>query len=200
MYLAFSEKVPVSVIFSGRLAGFVFMERKYPNALRLMFPFYPYSSSSLDLIVNEDGCVKYMESCGLDKGARILAALEKALNTKIEVLDLGTFQDDDEVTKARRVDFWNHQLSCLKDADKKAFWMQRKEAGFKIDPDTAKLYCIMGDDFDPYWLFSDEPEWPSSAARVSFARAPGSDIWVEFGDLPETTRDAIRDKIRPKAG
>ena len=30
--------------------------------------------------------------------------------------------------------------------------------------------------------------------RNFFARSPGSDIWVSFGDLPEATRDALWDK------
>jgi hypothetical protein len=125
-----------------------------------------------------------------------VAALEKTLNTKIEVLDLGTFQDQDELTKAQRVHFWNHQLRGIKNEEEKAFYMERKEAGFKIDPATAEVEWWYAQTLDPYGRDPDLPEEFQQVGREYFARSPGSDIWVHFGDLPEATREALWSKSR----
>ena len=70
----------------------------------------------------------------------------------------------------------------------------RKEAGLKIDPETAEVDQDWGNELDPYGVYGppDDPEeqW-ESCGRLYWARSPGSDIWVEFGDLPEATRTAI---------
>src|SRR4051812_18014075 len=58
----------------------------------------------------------------------------------------------------------------------------RKEAAKTIDPTTAEIFWTYGDITDPYGV---DPDGRSECiGRVYFARAPGSDIWVEFGDLP----------------
>jgi hypothetical protein len=194
----FTEKVPASIILDGRLAEFGIEEFKNPNVKgqrMLSYGGAPYNSVTLS--IDEDGCVKYLKTWSPDNGARIVAALEKALNMKIEVLDLGTFQDNDELTRARRAQFWNHQLSCVKDEDKKAFWMERKEAGFKIDPATAEVLWTYGDGYNPYGLFPYDEEC-ACIGRVYFARSPGTDIWVSFCDLPEATSDALWKKHRRK--
>ena len=65
----------------------------------------------------------------------------------------------------------------------------RKEAGARIDPTTALVFFEHGDPIDPYGLCNDlVGGW---IGRVYFARSPESDVWVEFGDLPEPTRTAI---------
>jgi hypothetical protein len=65
----------------------------------------------------------------------------------------------------------------------------RKEEGLKIDPATAEVDWIYAQVIDPYGLI------PSAecycVGREYFARAPGSAIWVNLGDLPEATRDAL---------
>jgi hypothetical protein len=40
------------------------------------------------------------------------------------------------------------------------------------------------------------PEEVNMMGREYFARAPGSEIWVEFTDLPEETRDKLWKKHR----
>jgi len=67
----------------------------------------------------------------------------------------------------------------------------RKEEGLKIDPKTAEVMWIYAQTLDPYGVYSDLPEECQQVGREYFARSPGSDIWVNFGDLPETTRDAL---------
>jgi hypothetical protein len=69
----------------------------------------------------------------------------------------------------------------------------RKEAGLKIDPETAEVYWTYGQTLDPYGV-CDEWELPEEfdqIGREHFARAPGSDIWVHFRDLPETVRTKV---------
>lgn len=64
-----------------------------------------------------------------------------------------------------------------------------KEAGSKISPATAEVTWWYVNCFDVYGL---EPDLPDVAiGRGYFARAPGSDIWVEFGDLPDQTSAAL---------
>jgi hypothetical protein len=78
-------------------------------------------------------------------------------------------------------------------------WLEiRKEAGLQIDPETAKVRWEYAQTMDPYGVDPDLPEELQQAGREYFARAPGSGIWVWFGDLPEATRDALW--RRPTAG
>ena len=60
----------------------------------------------------------------------------------------------------------------------------RVEAGTHIDPDTAEVDWEYGDPGDPYRVYPDRPAEARCIGRVRFARAPGTDIWVAFEDLP----------------
>ena len=67
-------------------------------------------------------------------------------------------------------------------------WLDiRKEAGAKIDPETAEVDWIYGQIMDPYGVNRNLPEELYQVGRLYFARSPGSDIWVSFYDLPEDT-------------
>ena len=74
----------------------------------------------------------------------------------------------------------------------------RKEAGLKIDPKTAEVDWTYAQTLDPYGIYTEPPDECSQVGREYFARSPGSDIWVEFGDLPKATRDALWEKHSPK--
>jgi uncharacterized glyoxalase superfamily protein PhnB len=74
----------------------------------------------------------------------------------------------------------------------------RKEAGLKIDPETAEVFWRYGQTLDPYGVYPDLPEECRQIGREYFARAPGSDVWVNFCDLPEATRDALWKKHSSK--
>jgi len=64
-------------------------------------------------------------------------------------------------------------------------WLQiRKEAALVIDPETAEVSWCYAYTVDPYGVLTDIPEEWRQIGREYFARAPGSDIWVWFGDLP----------------
>jgi len=81
------------------------------------------------------------------------------------------------------------------DQIKKREWLAiRKQAGREIDPDTAEVFWDYGQVLDPYGIHPELPEEYQCVGRNYFARAPGSDIWVEFGDLPSATRDALWEK------
>ena len=67
----------------------------------------------------------------------------------------------------------------------------RKEAGLKIDPETAEVTWTYAQVLDPYGVHPDLPKEYDCVEREYFARSPGSDVWVNFGDLPDATRDAL---------
>jgi hypothetical protein len=74
----------------------------------------------------------------------------------------------------------------------------RKEAGLKIDPETAEVEWIYAQTLDPYGVYPELPEECRQVGREYFARSPGSDIWVLFGDLPDATRIALWEKHKSK--
>jgi hypothetical protein len=63
--------------------------------------------------------------------------------------------------------------------DHTQFYAAKKEAGLKIDPRTAETWWGWGQELDPYNL-GDLPEEYECINRIFFARAPGTDEWVEF--------------------
>ena len=78
----------------------------------------------------------------------------------------------------------------MTDEERKEFFRIRKEAGLKIDPETAEVEWIFALVDDPYGIYPPHPE-SECVGRAYFARAPGGDIWVAFGDLPVPTQDAL---------
>jgi hypothetical protein len=77
-------------------------------------------------------------------------------------------------------------------------WIAIRDAGRKIDPETAKVCCRYTLIIDPYGIDPDLPKECEQVGRDYFARAPGSDIWVGFGDLPKATKRALWKKHRDK--
>ena len=76
------------------------------------------------------------------------------------------------------------------DEDVQRLLASRKEAGLKIDPETAEVDWEYGLDMDPYGVYS-LPEECQHVGRQYLARSPGSNIWVHFRDLPDETREAL---------
>jgi hypothetical protein len=74
----------------------------------------------------------------------------------------------------------------------------RKEAGLTINADTAEVDWWYGLTLDPYGVLPELPEEYRQSGRVYFARAPSSDIWVHFSDLPDATRDALWNRHKRK--
>ena len=85
-------------------------------------------------------------------------------------------------------------------ADLERWLAIRKEEALRIDPETAEVYWTYAQTLDPYGVF-DEWELPEEFDQIGreyFARAPGSDIWVAFRDLPRETLDRLRGRPRRK--
>src|SRR5690349_8366735 len=66
----------------------------------------------------------------------------------------------------------------------------RKDAGLKIDPETAEVFWKYGQVCDPYGLY-DLTDEGDCIGRNYFARSPGSNVWVWFDDLPDAVRDRL---------
>jgi hypothetical protein len=67
----------------------------------------------------------------------------------------------------------------------------RRKAAAYIDPKTAEVWWEYGEVSDPYGIYPALPIEDICVGRNYFARSPGSDIWVWFGDLPEKVRDKL---------
>ena len=67
----------------------------------------------------------------------------------------------------------------------------RRKAGRKINPATAEVTCRHGQILDPYGVVEFLPKEHYQYGRNYFARSPRIDMWVWFGDLPESTQDAL---------
>jgi hypothetical protein len=74
----------------------------------------------------------------------------------------------------------------------------RKEAGHHIDPETAEVEWTYVQTLDPYGVDPDLPEEYQQVGRAHFARSPGSDVWVWFGDLPAAVREALWEKHKSR--
>jgi hypothetical protein len=67
----------------------------------------------------------------------------------------------------------------------------RRKAALQIDPETAEVMWTYANIANPYGIYPDCPEY---IGRVYFARPSGSDVWVDFNDLPDATVKALREK------
>jgi len=86
----------------------------------------------------------------------------------------------------------------MTDQELKEFRSIRKQAAQHIDPETAEVEWLYVQTADPYGINPDLPEEMQQVGRGYFARAPGSDIWVWFGDLPEATSTALWERHKQK--
>jgi hypothetical protein len=75
----------------------------------------------------------------------------------------------------------------------------REEAALHIDPETAEVHSAYRYVVDPYGLRCDLSEEERCVGLLDFARAPGSDVWVSFYDLPDAIRRALWEKIDRQA-
>jgi hypothetical protein len=62
----------------------------------------------------------------------------------------------------------------------------RRREAVKIDPQTAEVTWWYAETLDPYGVHNLPPEI-RQIGREYFARHPGREIWVWFGDLPDVT-------------
>jgi glycine/D-amino acid oxidase-like deaminating enzyme len=78
------------------------------------------------------------------------------------------------------------------DCETKAWLAEREREALLIDPATAEVHWSFGQTLDPYGTIPDLLEELQQVGREYFARLPGSDIWVHFGDLPDEVREKLR--------
>jgi hypothetical protein len=88
--------------------------------------------------------------------------------------------------------------TMMTDEEREAWLAISKEAGLKIDPETAEVEWDYAQTLDPYGVYPELPKELQQVGREYFARSPGSDVWVSFGDLPDATRNALWEKHRAK--
>jgi hypothetical protein len=74
----------------------------------------------------------------------------------------------------------------------------RKEAGRYIDPETAEVEWVYAQVLDPYGDGPDLPEECQQTGRDYFARSPGSNVWIWFGDLSDATHNRLLEKHEHK--
>ena len=89
-------------------------------------------------------------------------------------------------------------MSKMTQEEREQWLAIRKEAGIKIDPGTAEVDWTYAQVVDPYGIHPDLPPECDCVGRAYFARAPGSDIWVCFRDLPDITRNALWERHAKK--
>ena len=70
----------------------------------------------------------------------------------------------------------------------------RMREELKIDPATAKVHWTWAQVLDPYGIFTLGPE-EECVGRMYYAISPESGMRVWFGDLPDTTRKALWERI-----
>jgi hypothetical protein len=123
----------------------------------------------------------------LDDQKRLLAAIRGWSRPKKEDLleSLG-----DWLFHNGRVD-----RNCISNAEYERRMEERRAAGLLIDPSTAVIGWWYARCFDPYTDGIPVPPGFATFGRTPFARAPDSDIWVDFGDLPDATLEAIRKRF-----
>jgi hypothetical protein len=84
--------------------------------------------------------------------------------------------------------------------NKDEFYARMKTEGLTIDPKTAYVrdgYTHFG---DPYGVEGFSPTKYEAVRHMHYARAPGRDDWVWFGDLPLETRAALEERLRANKG
>ena len=69
----------------------------------------------------------------------------------------------------------------------------RKREAVTIDPQTAEVTWWYAETLDPYGVYDLPPE-AQQIGREYFARHPGSEIWVWFGDLPDVTSTKLMER------
>jgi hypothetical protein len=86
----------------------------------------------------------------------------------------------------------------MKDDGLKQWLAIRKEAGLHIDSNTAEVTWAYALTIDPYGVYPGSRDTCDQVGREYFARSPGANVWVWFGDLPKATRDLLWEKHKSK--
>jgi hypothetical protein len=110
-------------------------------------------------------------------------------------------EPDGDVTLCESMDVVRQVLRAKAEraAEVEQFLVEREVAGAALDPATAEVASSYGRILDPYGVNTDDlSAEPQCVGRIYFARAPGSDLWISFYDLPNETAKVLW--ARMKAG
>ena len=72
----------------------------------------------------------------------------------------------------------------------------RRAVGQLIDPETAEIATFGSQIFDPYGEDPDLPPECDQIDKESFARAPGTDVWIHSDDLPKATSRRLGERSK----
>ena len=75
------------------------------------------------------------------------------------------------------------------------FIAQRREAGKRLDPETATVFFTWGFVPDPYGVFNDLSPEEQCICRNYFARSP-EEGRISFDDLPDETRKRLEERVK----
>jgi hypothetical protein len=131
-----------------------------------------------------------------DAIAEVVGGSQLSRNEQVATKDKAMSKSEDEntLTISEQTDEAEIAEAENVTANQKAVeeWLaSRKEAALRIDSETAEVDWCYAQTLDPYGVLPDLPKECKQVGREYFARAPGSDIWVWFGDLPDVTRNAL---------
>lgn len=76
----------------------------------------------------------------------------------------------------------------------------RSAVGQLIDPETAEVNWWYVEMLDPYGDYAELPPHFQCTGRAHFARAPGTDVWIESAHLPKATVKRLCKIHSPRAG
>jgi hypothetical protein len=177
------KDIVASELFDGRLQKFGVREH---GQARENYRCLTDGENCLGVRIDDVGCVTGFERAwnGVwGNPEKILSVLSDAFETKIfsfqEPEYYGLYREEEKAaysSKQTEIEEW---LAI------------RKAEALKIDPDTAEVDWEYRQTFDPYGVYPELPDEYQQVGREYFARAPGSEVWVGFGDLPEETRDRL---------
>lgn len=105
-----------------------------------------------------------------------------------------------ELPKGWRVHNGRVNRDCISNAEYNRRMDERRTAGLLLDPSTAVIDWNYAQTLDPYGDGLPLLPQEEQVGREYFARAPDSDVWVNVGDLPEATRDAIWERFEKTRG
>ena len=82
------------------------------------------------------------------------------------------------------------------DKETEAWLAIRKEAAKAINPATARVFWEHGYIVDPYRILPDLTDEEKCIGRNYFARAPLSEVYVSFHDLPKSVVDELWKRMK----
>jgi hypothetical protein len=90
----------------------------------------------------------------------------------------------------------DHLEAFKEQLETKEWLAERKRMGLDLDPENVDVLWDHAQVLDPYGICPSFPKAIDQIGREYFVRAPKSEIWVSFDDLPKTTVDRLWQRMR----